>query len=201
MRRRIPIVLIAIPLVGTLMAAQTRIFTSGTPEEIERARALARSHLAKMASAAGIDASDLTIFNAQIDPLSMAHVRVRQSYHGIPIVGAEAIVHLRSNGEVSGETNNLISGINVDTQPRVSASDAVAKAVESSGCPRCTAVPAIPELAIVRHEGVDHLTYRVQLRGLADARPSLPVVFVDAHDGLIVQRYDNLQTGGVAPTK
>jgi Zn-dependent metalloprotease len=201
MQRSLAAALIAIPLLGMSMAAQTRVFTSGTPEEVERARALARAHMVKMAGAAGIAASDLTIFNVQIDPLSMAHVRVRQSYRGIPIVGAEAIVHLRSNGEVSGDTNNLVSGIKVDIEPRLAASDAVTKAVEASGCSRCTAMPPIPELAILRQEGVDHLSYRVQLRGQGGAGPTLPVVYVDAHDGRIVQRYDNLQTGGVAPTR
>lgn len=193
-KQAIPAIVLATTLAGSL-AAQARMFTTGTPEELERARSIARAHLADTASAIGIDPSDLTISSVQIDQLSMAHVRVRQSFRGIAVLGAEAIVHLQSTGALSGETNNLLSGVKVDTRPWLSTSEAVAKAIDGSGCSRCLVGEQSPDLMIVRREGTDHLTYGVQLRGLDDnARPTFPVVYVDAHDGQIVQRYDNLQT-------
>lgn len=176
------------------MAAQTRVFTTGTPEELDRARDLARPHLLDMANTLGIDPKDLAISSVQVDQLSMAHVRVRQSFRGIPVIGGDAIVHLRSTGEVSGDTNNLIPRVNVDSKPKLAMDDAVARAIDASRCSRCTA--SAPALAIVRQEGKDYLVYRIELRGADDgAHPTMPVVLVDAHDGHIVQHYDNLQTG------
>jgi len=182
--------------IAAAVAGQTRVFTTSTPEELDRARDLARTHLLDMANTLGIDPKDLTITGVQIDQLAMAHVRVRQSFRGIPVIGGDAIVHLRSTGEISGDTNSLVSGVNVDTQPRLPMADAVARAIDDSHCSRCTTTAPTADLAIVRQDGKDYLVYRVQLRGVDDGvRPTMPVVLVDAHDGHIVQHYDNLQTG------
>ena len=196
---RIVTIVLAATLCGLGVAAQTRVFTTGTPEELARARDLAAAHLSGTAQTLGIDPRDLTITGVQVDQLSMAHVRVQQSFRGIPVIGAEAIVHLRSTGEVSGETNNLLRGVSVDTRPKLPMSDAIARALDDSHCSACAATGPTADLVILRLEGTDHLVYRVKLRDIA--RPSLPVVFVDAHDGRIVQAYDNLQTGKTTPVK
>ena len=50
-------------------------------------------------------------------------------------------------------------------------------------------------MQILRRDGVDHLTYRVQLdMRTVDDEPTMPVVFVDAHTGEVVWSYDNLET-------
>lgn len=102
--------------------------------------------------------------------------RFAQTVDGVPVFGAEAIVH--PDGRV---TDGFLDEVDVDTTPTLSADDAR----------RIARLDAPADLQILRHDGVDHLTWR--LRGRLDT-PSLPVVFVDAHTGAIVWSYDNLQT-------
>ena len=52
------------------------------------------------------------------------------------------------------------------------------------------------ELLVLRHEGVDHLVWSVQLEELGETEtPQKPRIFIDAHTGEEVWRYDNLRSG------
>ena len=121
----------------------------------------------------------------------MAHVRVQQFHHNIPVLGGEAIAHLTATGEPAGQTDDLLSNITVDTTPRLTADAAAARARSDAGCADCDQHST--GLWIARKDGIDHLAYRIDLR--KNGVPlSLPVVFVDAHTGNVILRYDNLQT-------
>jgi Zn-dependent metalloprotease len=165
-----------------------------TPQQLETIRALAEKRLVTKAAERGLEAGALTISGSSVDQASIVHMRVRQSHRGIPVFGGEAILHYRANGELFGETDDLVSQIKANTQPTISAADAVARAAIAAGCADCgnTSTPAA--LWIVRREQKDHLAYRVQLPRAAGPGPARPVVFVDAHDGAVVLQYDDLQT-------
>ena len=124
----------------------------------------------------------------------MIHVRIRQSLRGIPVFGGEAILHYRASGERFGETIDLVPNVNVDTRPRITAADAIARAVENQRCTDCGTGKPGADLWVIRHEGKDHLAYRVRLPRQNGPKTTMPVVFVDAHDGEVVWSYDNLQT-------
>lgn len=188
-------------VVATLPASsqagtERQMFTTGTPAELELARSRGLEHLRSVAPLRGVDPSDLAVTDAHVDAQSMAHVRVRQSFRGIPVFGGEAIVHFRSNGELFAETNDLVPNVAVaSTSPVVSRNGAETRARELR-CADCVVVtPA--DLWVFRHENVDHLVYRVQLRRTTP--PSLPIVFVDARSGDLVWEYDGLPTGSAAP--
>jgi Zn-dependent metalloprotease len=128
-----------------------------------------------------------------VDAAKMAHVRVQQFHRGVPVFGGEAIAHLSSTGEPVGQTDNLVPKIAVDPKPRLTSDAAAARAISASGCADCVRQSA--ELWIIRTDGVDHLAFQVQLRQTrAGVPPSLPVIFLDAHNGSVLLRYDNLQT-------
>ena len=121
-----------------------------------------------------------------------AHVRLDQTLDGVPVFGAQAIVHLASDGEVSDVTDRWARDLVVDTVPRITAGDAIALAERREG-PSLESPDA--DLFVLRHRGRDHLVWRVQLQQLdGTARSAMPVVFVDAHTEEVVRRYDNLQT-------
>jgi Zn-dependent metalloprotease len=167
-----------------------------TPQQLEEIRSLATQQLAERVSELGLKPGDLTISGSTVDPQSFIHVRVQQSRDGVPVLGGEAILHYRANGELFGETNDLVPNIRVDTTPKLSAAAAIARSTTAEGCSDCLTGPPSPALWILRREGKDHLTYRVQLRRLdGSGRSGMPVLFVDAHDGHVVLRYDDLQTG------
>lgn len=130
------------------------------------------------------------------DLMGNFHVRVRQLHQGVPVFGAQAIVHLNADGQVVAVSDHLIQGVNVDVNPRYAASEAADRAADHAvgGPGELTADPQI-EQVVFRHQGRDHLAWKVQLhRVRGDARDGAPVVFVDAHTGAPIFAYQNLQT-------
>lgn len=131
----------------------------------------------------------------EVGPAMIRHIHVQQTVSGVPVWGGQAIVHLSPDGRVRATTDDLQDAFDLDLQPSLDARQASALAEQAEGLVPDQA-PEV-DLWILRHEGQDHLVWRVQLRRM-DAHPTLPVVFVDAHSGAVVFRYDNLQTEGVA---
>ena len=180
-------------IASVALGAQTRLFTTGTPSELQQAASIGLIHLSAWAQTRGV-ADELRVTRVTVDSLSMAHVHVQQFHRGIPVFGGEAIAHLTSSGEPLNETDALIRNVTVDTTPRVTAMDAVATALKAAGCADCLTLSAAA-LWVVRQKDSDQLTYRVPLRRPAGPGGNgLPVIFVDAHRGDVVFRYDNLQT-------
>jgi Zn-dependent metalloprotease len=168
--------------------------SSVTPQQLESIRALAEKRLAAKAAERGLEAGSLTISATTVDQTSIAHVRVRQSHRGIPVFGGEAILHYRANGELFGETDDLVSQISVSTKPTIGVAEAIARAADATRCADCAKSAPPAALWIIRREQKDHLAYRVQLPRGGAPGPARPVVFVDAHDGAVLLQYDDLQT-------
>lgn len=193
MPRRVPLFVVVLSLVPFVGArSQTRVFTTGTSEELARASSTGLAHLTAWAAQRGIT-DELKVTRVNVDAAKMAHVRVQQFHRGFPVFGGEAIAHLSATGQPVGQTDNLLARIAVDPKPRLTAEAATARASAASGCSDCARESV--DLWIIRTDGVDHLAFRVQLRqARAGVAPSLPVVFLDAQDGSVLLRYDNLQT-------
>jgi len=186
--------LIVVSTICMPVLAATRQVSSVTPQQFESIRAFAEKRIAAMVSEHGLEAGALTITESSVDRTSIVHVRVRQSHRGIPVFGGEAILHYRANGELFGETDDVVSQITVTTQPTISAADAVARAVTAVGCVDCAKSAPPAGLWIIRRDQKDHLAYRVQMARGAGPGPARPIVFVDAHDGAVLLQYDDLQT-------
>lgn len=124
-----------------------------------------------------------------------SHVRVQQYVGGVPVFGGQAIVHTSPAGQVLGVTDDLAGLVRVDTTPWLDATEAVDLAVgDEAAWAELSDEPAA-DLWVLRHEGVDHLTWRVQLHRVRyDAHDEIPVRFIDAHTGELVWEYDNLQS-------
>ncbi len=139
----------------------------------------------------------LRLARVATDLADYRHVRFAQLHHGVTVFGAEAIVHYDADGSFTGTTDGLLDGITVNVAPFLDRDDAIERAIEGTlrnGWEDVSDEPAA-DLVVLRHEGVDHLAYKVQLRRLAgDTDDTMPVVFVDAHDGSIVWSYENLQS-------
>jgi len=138
----------------------------------------------------------LALIRVRVGPTQMAHVRYRQTLDGVPVLRGDAVVHLEPDGAVSSVTDALLRGLDVDTEPAWTEDEAIDLAVAASDLTwgDLTEDPSV-ELWILRHEGQDHLTWRVQLWCLdGSERTSMPLVFIDAHDGDAVWAYDNLKS-------
>ncbi|HWO25294.1 MAG TPA: M4 family metallopeptidase, partial [Kofleriaceae bacterium] len=174
---------------------------TGAPDaltpELRRAVDASLDHLGAHAGVLGLGGrGELRLVRAFEDELDLTHTRFQQTVGGVPVFGGEGIVHLRRDRSIAAVTDAFVPNLTVSTRPALTAGQAIARALPAGTCATCLAAPPAADLWVLRHEGRDHLAWRVQLRlGERTSRISLPVVFVDAHTGEIVWQYDNLQTG------
>lgn len=178
-----------------LDAYADNLFATGSDAEHALAEQIAWEHLHANAGRvlAGVDA--VWTHSVAVDDLSTAHVRVTQTVDGVPVFGGEAIVHLLPNGLVSTLTDQLVRDIAVDTSPLYTGDEALELAAgHVGGWGRVTNLPTAT-LMVLRGPVVDHLVYRVDLDQLdGSEHTAMPRVFVDAHTGEVVWKYDDLQT-------
>ncbi|MCB9684396.1 MAG: M4 family metallopeptidase [Alphaproteobacteria bacterium] len=114
--------------------------------------------------------------------------------------GGQAIVHVDARDRIRALTDDLIPVGDVDLVPTLSAEDAIA----AVGAPEPLAPDPEADAAIdtaptarlwlLRRDEQVHLAWSVSWAVLDVDEPTAPRVFVDAHDGLELWRYDDLQT-------
>lgn len=185
---------------GGERAPKAKVFTpnSDSPEQIALAAELSLQHLAGNIERLGVDSlDDLEMRGVWIDELGMAHAKLQQLWKGVEVFGAQIIVHLDSAGEAFELTNGLVPWVRKDLSGKAGIEEAevLHAVVGQYDCATCLTDKPRVDMQVIRHEGVDHLAYRVQLRRVdGTAETAMPVIFVDAHSGQEIWRYDNLQT-------
>ncbi len=189
--------LIAFGIVSNRAEANRTVFSTGSQDELEMAKQISLGVLRDRAANRAIGSvDDYEVKRVEIDDLRMAHTRVQQKVNGIPVWEGEAIVHLNADSSLSGITDDLKESIAVNTEPNLADKQAARIASRSYKGTAVQTDPAIIQMYIFRGNDRDHLTYRVETPRIDGSKDtSAPVVFIDAHTGEIVDRYDNLQTG------
>ena len=130
-----------------------------------------------------------------VDAIGMAHVRMQQHVDGVPVFGGEVIVHVRQDGIIPRLTDDSRVVQVADTTPLYTADEALAAALTWA------AGEAVDvSLWILPQKGGDHLAWRVTPAGAVDVdgQPSRPVVFIDAHTGEELWRYEDLKTASLS---
>ncbi|HEX8077665.1 MAG TPA: hypothetical protein VF511_07610, partial [Chthoniobacterales bacterium] len=145
-------------------ASAQRSSKSSASGKLTRAKDISLRVLEERGGKQGITyKNDLKAKRVFTDDLNKTHTRFEQTHKGIPVFGGEAIVHLNPDDSVFAVTDDLVEAVQVDTEAYRSPEEAVRTAISDLGCDDClTAAPAT-DLQILRHEGNDYLTYRVQL--------------------------------------
>lgn len=164
----------------------------------DQAQRLGLAHVEARGMVGGVSSADLkTVRAVDVDGLGEGHVRLSQTHQGVPVFGAEAVVHLRPDGTVKELTEALVTDITVDAKPTLTSEQAIDVAIghgfAAGGRAALSAAPKA-DLQILRAGRSPQLTWRVQLASLESATPRMPVVFVNAHTGEVAWSYDNLQT-------
>lgn len=167
------------------------------PARLALARNVSYNYLAQHIGKHGIsDANDLKTLRVEEDQQAMMHTHVQQTFQNVPVFGGEAIVHLNADQSFSDITDSLVSFVKVNTQPTLTAKEAVKVALTLYGCSDCLTEAPTADLWVMRRNGRDHLVYRVQIRREdGSEKTAMPVYFIDAHTGAKVWSYDNLQSG------
>lgn len=140
--------------------------------------------------------ADIKVASISIDEHEGGHLRVQQTVKGVPVLGGEALMYIGPQGDVRDALSAFLFEPAVDPAQDISREQAIVLAKADCGCAQNLTAPPKADLWIVKYQAQAHLSWRVRMEVLdGTARTALPVVFVDAHDGSVFWRYNDLQTG------
>ena len=200
---------LALSVMMLILPAAGKVNDDKRAEKLARAEAVSLMRLQRKLASKAVaphDVKTLRVFEDQDKP-ERVHTHVQQTHNGVPVFGGQAIVHLDtiSETETQPTTDTLVEGVNVSTTPAFSAGHAITAAralyKEQKGCDDCLTDAPRADLWVLRHDGVDHLVYRVRLARLDGTKDtSEPIYFISAHTGALIWSYDNLQTQAATGT-
>ena len=189
--------------------------------EIEPLAGHARQYLQARIFELGLDTShDFAPRNVLHDELGEDHIRLDQFVQGVKVFGGEAILHMR-NGEVRDTTDALVRGIQLNPNPTLGTSEALAMAHEAIAPKGPYASEPTAELVFARIERefpaermqatADDESGLVAIHKASPARMELVYhvhtelengaeetrhtdFLIDAHSGEILKSWDTLHT-------
>jgi bacillolysin len=133
--------------------------------------------------------SELRVAKVIKDSIGSSHVRLNQFYQGLPVFGAQLVVHMNDRG-ITSINGQYVPEVKVSTTPAVSAVQATATALrQQAGDAPLKVVKT--ELSIYRkgllegYRGQSVLAYNVEV---TDGRATNMQVWVDAMKGTILNR-------------
>ncbi len=143
----------------------------------------------------------------ETDELGYRHIKLEQTYKGVPIYGGEAVVHTTKNGIAEFLMGKVFPSPVLNPTPNISASAAIELSLKDLG--KNTIVqksgninqflkldPDTAELTILNENKKNYLVYQVSVRPNILERW---VYFIDAHSGQVVSKFNHTCTlDGVA---
>ncbi|MDD4053056.1 MAG: M4 family metallopeptidase, partial [candidate division Zixibacteria bacterium] len=135
-------------------------------------------------------AEELTVSRVSQDDLGMTHVRLRQIYRDIPVIGAELIVHFTPAGELKTVNGAYHPDINLDVTPSVDAAHASEAADIDLRSFFGAGTPQTPELVVFPWEGKYFLAWRTFL--ISDTPMGRWEYFIDAKTGQVIYKANRI---------
>ncbi|WP_435212042.1 M4 family metallopeptidase [Streptomyces sp. bgisy034] len=177
--------------------------TAGADESPSRADAVANaaSVLSDVAGSLGLTAAqDTDVRDVVVDPDGAQHVRYDRTYHRLPVLGGDFVVHLKKDGTYRGASRAVARPISLKSvSPKVSgprAADLAASALRAVNVGETLKkLTSRPELVVDALHGAPKLAWRTD----AVAQDSLgnPVartVLTDAGTGEQIDAWDSIET-------
>lgn len=132
---------------------------------------------------------DFRVDQVMEDNLGQVHVRMQQSWRGLPVIGADIVVHAdRSTREVAAISGSAVPMDGVATEALVDADKAIGLALEEAGIDG-TALGE-PELVyVIGSDGKVHLAWSIDVAWESHDGPELDTVFADAVDASLAARH------------
>jgi len=158
----------------------------------------ARNFLAVHRAAFGMTdpAREWTLVRADVDRLGMTHVRLQQTYRGVPVLGAQLLVHFDPSGRwVTAINGDYLPGLRPGSvKPQVQAGAALQ--VARAALPG-SVVQRWPQLVVVDSRldpelSGSHLAWLIELYD--HTVPARNVYLIDARTGLVLESYNRLTT-------
>lgn len=124
-------------------------------------------------------------------------VRFQQLHHGVPVLGAHYLVHLKGKGadrEVSGVGGANFTRLDAPTEATVTAGRSAAIARTTVKDPRQRAGATVRDRGLaVLPTGEGRLARHHTVRALTGGEPVVREVYVDARDGAVALSYDTVR--------
>ncbi|WP_394537895.1 M4 family metallopeptidase [Lysobacter enzymogenes] len=181
-------------------------WASSSPEQADRTAAAERARqLLATAAAREVNLAQADGFNARdvmIDRDGTEHVRMERSYKGLPVIGADMVVHSR-DGQLLSVTQggNLRTTLRPQLQPGID----TAQARREAGAHFDGRIAELDQatLVVYARNGIEPtLAYQVDLRGERrdDPAPGVFSYFLDARDGRLLEAEDHVEAAAAAGT-
>ncbi|MFB6960616.1 M4 family metallopeptidase [Streptomyces sp. NPDC056309] len=169
----------------------------------DRAAAIhnAASALVNHSTALGLSSSEATtVRDVIVDKDGAQHVRYDRTYHQLPVLGGDFIVHMAPDGSYTGADRASKGTVSLpSTTPKLPAPKAADLAVnalraENLGT-KLQQVKAKPELIVDALHGAPRLTWRTNAVGLDSlGNPVARTVLTDARTGTQIDAWDSIET-------
>ncbi|WP_433272122.1 M4 family metallopeptidase [Actinosynnema sp. CS-041913] len=186
--RKTPALAVALAVTTATTVALAGVATARTGG-IARTDDLALAH----AATGGADLAPLAV----VDSGDRSTVRLAQRHRGVPVFGAQALVHLTgpaAHRSVADTVDRTVRGLTVDTTPTVPEDLAAHRAKAGLDPQSRERVQVERHGLVVLPRGSGVLSWHLTVRG-EDVPNGVPLrreVYVDAHTGAVALEYDNL---------
>ncbi|MFC7302306.1 M4 family metallopeptidase [Cognatiluteimonas weifangensis] len=189
--------LLSAAIVAALAVSSAPALAAGNAKAgaVARAHGLVDGPAARAVRRAAADA--FVAGDVVVDANGTEHVRFSRTYRGLPVIGGDFVLHSR-HGQVRGVSQTLKTSARPDLSPRVSRSQAIAKASARFGLATSTAPRA--RLVVYALGASPVLAHEVMLSGIkADQTPTDMRYFIDARNGRVLNQWDTVQTAKPGP--
>ena len=136
---------------------------------------------------------EMRVYLVQEDDLGYRHIRLRQFYQGLPVIGSELVVHINRDQKIYQVNGRYSPQIDNSVAPQITPEVAVQSGAKYlAGLSFSVASP--PQLVIYPSGNRYYLAYRYLLSGTDNKGNAFALVhYVDAQTGIILNRYNDVK--------
>jgi Zn-dependent metalloprotease len=178
--------------VSSLLLVASSAFTQGKSED-------ATSRAMNFLNSKGIGAAKVKVKGASSDEKGTKHVKFNEVVDGVRVWGHRIITHELANGRFEMSGGPQFSGTPVSTKPGLSLEQASNIAMVAFG----EQGDVIADLVLYPMNGRYHLAYDIDITNSEtdsfSGQPRREQMFVDAHTGAVLDRWNNHQTAKPQP--
>lgn len=173
-------------VVGTLLVSSA-VFAQGKSAD-------AASRAVGFLESRGHKAEKVKVKGVAKDELGTTHVKFDEVFDGVKVWGHRLVTHELANGRFDVSGDFKFNGTPLATKPSISLDQAAQSAKVEFG----EDADVIGELVIYPHNGNYRLAYSIDITNTetdgAVMHPRREQMFIDAHTGMLIERWGNLQT-------
>lgn len=144
---------------------------------------------------------NLAMSAVDTDSLGMTHVRYRQEIDGIPVLGAEMVVHLNAAGVVTAVTGSISSlgqaetaaALTADDAYQVARSDWIARSGDGKVALRSARLYLVDPALLDRNDAGSALELVWQIEIIGETLESSMTYHVDARAGTVIRAYSRIR--------